>query len=150
MGNGLLVGLCFILAGLYDLNRVWRLRRTLAKAHEWPTTEGSVVRSDLIREPSGVWSGEVEYEYQVYGQPFVGGLVNIDGETRVGFTDKYAKRKVERFPVGSTVVVHFDPDSPETSFLETSPSSSLKLWSWIGIACLAIGTLILGIGASQP
>ncbi len=75
----------------------------------------------------------------------VKGRVNADSEMNVGFSDRFAREKVERYPRGKTVVVHYQPDEPEMAFLETKASSGSHIWLGAGGVLMAAGLLLAGI-----
>lgn len=139
-GGLLIAGFCgFFLVfgglGLFDVAvEARRGRASLA----WPTAQGEIVRSDIVR---GRRSGEavIRYAYTVDGRAYEGWrkyfIRRGDGRTRSDW--------VRQYPEGRTVPVHYDPDDPEISALEPGAS----LWGIVrdGFAATLI-TLIGGLG----
>lgn len=145
-GGEVFVGAVMALGGVQVLLRGFAMRREVHKVASWQTTEGRVTRSELIRHDTGTWGAAVEYAYTVGGMPYSGGVVNLAGSVNVGFTDRYARRVVERYPEGGTVLVHFEADEPEHAVLEASPSSASTVRFAIGLVFLGVGALALVIG----
>lgn len=142
MPGEILIGGGLALIGGKTLHSAFCIRSSLKRAVTWPTTEGRVTESRVIRNETGTWGAKVEYAYTIDGAQYASQIVNVDGTVNVGFTDKYAKRTVEEFPVGSTVIVHFDPDEPECSFLKTAPSSASTVRFVIGMTLLVVGVVV--------
>jgi hypothetical protein len=138
-----LFGCLLALVGFKIAHTGYLYRRSLAKAREWPSTQGTITRSEVSRSETGVWYADVEYSYWVDGTAYSGSVVNIDGELRVGFTDRYAMEKARRYPQGSSVMVHFCREEPELAFLETAPSSASTLRIVVGLVFIAAG---VGVG----
>jgi hypothetical protein len=121
-----------------------------AASKNWPVVEGTVIASS-IRAERGSSSGtgstinrttyhaEVVYEYVIKGTPFSGERVNF-GEYGRETTD-HAAAILDRYPEGTVVSVHYDPEEPERSVLE--PGMHGVPWFW-----LLLGTpiFLFGVG----
>jgi len=114
----------------------------------WPTAEGRVMASSVDRRRSSSSNGgssttyhaEILYEYSVDDTTFDG--------NRVAYGDygssspSHARRVVNRYPVGKTVMVHYMSDNPEESLLE--PGIQLQSWFLPGFGLLffTVGSLM--------
>lgn len=118
---GMLGALCFP-CGVFVLARS-RLHCALARAsQDWPTVSGVVRKSEVKRRITGLpmvlWQLALAYDYRV-------SATHYEGED-AQFGPKYVSSRplidklAERYPVGSEVAVHYDPNDPSISVLETS------------------------------
>jgi hypothetical protein len=133
--------LFFAVAGLLmTLFLIANLRLSLASAR-WPTTTGKILSS--VAEGHGtlasggrgqagtVWSPVVEYSYQVAGRDYHGSRIAFGGD--VSGSRDFAQGIAARYPAGSAVTVHFDPDNPSFAVLEPRVA-----FAWV--------TLVLTVG----
>jgi hypothetical protein len=121
----------------------WRGYGTLA----WPRAQATIVdarltfhetRRDFDR-PEG-WNGfAVRYVYTVEGRERLGGgLEPFDFNMR---NSAGARRMQERFPVGATAPVAYDPRDPSVSYLIPGPSSFALLLLALGVIVALAGGL---------
>jgi hypothetical protein len=126
--------------------------RKIRKMQEWPRTSGQITESGV----SGEWSGRggrylwtekprVTYRYVVDGREHVGHQM---GPTEINTGSKRAaEKKIEPFPVGKEVDVHYDPENPADAVLrkEADPIAIIAV-ILIGLLPVILGTLlVLGI-----
>jgi hypothetical protein len=103
--------------------KLWEVR----KAARWPSTAGKVITNDVQshkNKPGDIGynfgdtevSNEplVEYEYQVGNRTYRGRRITI-GEKTSGYE---LEAILERYPVGTSVTVYYDPADPQTAVLE--------------------------------
>jgi len=91
-------------------------------AQHWPTVKGKVLSSEAVEDRFRSATGkatiayvpDVSYEYVVMGQPFTGKNV-IFGEKAYDYIT--ASRICEKFAVGSTPDVYYNPNKPAESVL---------------------------------
>jgi hypothetical protein len=132
----------FVVVGLgvtaYGLVVVFHARRTAA----WPTAEGVVTRSEVVRGNDS-YAPAVTYSYAVDGVRHQGTVI-APGPPLASTTDAYARRVVERYPVGAVAAVSYDPAEPASAVLEPGVSkktfvplafgllfASIGGWSWV-------------------
>jgi hypothetical protein len=130
-----------------------------ARTWQWPRTQAVIVDADLRtftqdardnRAPEERHSFAVRYTYAVGGrdytavgtEPYDFGMQNSAG----------AQRMKERYPVGSTAQIAYDPDRPEIAYLMAGPSSFALVLVFVGVvmglAALWVRNLAArGIGA---
>jgi hypothetical protein len=77
-----------------------------------------------------VYYPEVTYEYQVDGTTYTSSKINV---IMFGSDISYAQGVLNRYPIGSTVDVHYNPDNPSDAVLETQ------------VDIITYGPLIIGI-----
>jgi hypothetical protein len=104
--------------------------RKVTAARNWPTTQGMVTMSALERRRSSNNRGSVNYPVVYYtyeggGQRYEGNRIAPGME--VGGTG--ASKVIERYPAGSQVTVHYNPQNPSDAILEiNTPASVMILW----------------------
>lgn len=118
MTCGLIAGL--MLGGVILIAVVAKLREVRAAA-VWPSARGKVITSQVqARRKRDNDSEEVanyplvEYEYGVNGKTYTGSRIGI-GED-VANTD--VSKTLEKYPVGASVLVFYDPKDPGKALLE--------------------------------
>ena len=82
----------------------------------WPTTQGTVLRSELESSLPRSYTANVEYEFEVDGQTYRSSSVRTRGTSTKHQSD--AVSVLERFPKGSVCTVYYKQGSPDQSFLE--------------------------------
>ena len=95
----------------------------------------------------------VSYEYVVDGATRVGTLIAPDLADAFGF-DAWALRVVDRYPVGSAVVVHHDPADPARAVLEPGASRhtvlTIVVLAVMAALCVTIAVLIANDPPAVP
>lgn len=98
-----------------------RLFRRAIAVKSWPTADGVVLHSEL-KNTVGIKPGyhaNVRYRYCVADGEFESTTVRTRGDGNQHEFDIGAI--VERYPVGSKVKVHYNPDDMHESYLEVGP-----------------------------
>ena len=126
----------------------WNSRQRAKGARAWPTTQGMILKSDLITHViwiNGIrtttYKPVVEYRYTVMGRPFTG--------TRVAFGSysydiKKGEGFVEKFAVGTQVTVYYNPEKLEESVLEPAYAGSAAFLT-AGILFILFGLFLLAV-----
>jgi len=117
--------------------------------NSWPTTPGKIESSQLhkawVRQGTThshrnveVYQPLIRYSYNVQGALLEGDTIG----NRATYTEQNSwgpKRFVSRFPVGATVPVYYNPDSPAEAVLEkTLLVNAFGLFVGFGVAFLAL------------
>jgi hypothetical protein len=110
----------------------------------WPTVSGTVVESKVIHSTTRhkgrtreSHSARVTYRYEVGGAELQGSRISF----RFGSSSKSAaEATVEKYPEGSQVQVHHDPDDPSLACLEPGTGD----WQWVPLAIAACAVLLGG------
>jgi hypothetical protein len=116
--------------------------RTLT-VRRWPTTQGTVRSARIVIDTMGSFLSRataaagrsrqlrVEYDYSVNGHSLRGARIRLPGTSRQrAGVDSLA------YPVGATVVVHYDPREPSSAVLDTR-------FGWATIAGLGASIAML-------
>ena len=100
----------FIFAALFlifSLPFFWRQWQVL---RNWPETDGQVLRSEVVAQPSGhetLYRAKLQVLYTVGGQPITSDLTSFESSNY-----EATIRRTEQFPVGSHHIVRYDPANP--------------------------------------
>jgi hypothetical protein len=139
--------ICFGLVALLMFLGVWRYSK---QATRWPSVKGKIVRSEVEgfeeRDRDGSlqrsYRAAVEFSYAVHGQDYHSNQVKLalDLSGSKGFADGV----VAKYPVGSTVDVHYEPSNPSNAVLEISTSAPWLI-AVIALACFALAAWQLGV-----
>jgi hypothetical protein len=126
-------------AGLFGLGAFLEIAK-LSRVAQWPSVDGTIVAAAVVSGCQGpaTFTPQVEYSYNVGGIHYQG--KRRDMGAPACFTEDNAADLARRYPVGSRVAVHVDPQRPAEAVLETSVQTG-ALW-FMGIAA----TIVSGTG----
>ena len=116
----------------------WNLYHSL-QCKQWPTVEGVVVSSELEShsgdaDHGDTYSPQVTYQYTIAGRHFENDRLAFGAAS--SSSAGWAQKILERYPVGQKVMVHYAPDDPEQSVLETG----IHAGTWV---CFAVGAIFI-------
>ena len=104
-------------------------------AADWPQSLGTITRSDLtIGQP--LFMGlhrfhrvTVRFDYQVDGRVYQGNRVNYGIAANAFLFEQFARVVLQRYPVGKTVPVYYNPKNPGDEIIERIPMPGFSmLW----------------------
>jgi len=142
-GNAvILIGVLIVFALILGGFGIAKYRKGEA-SRSWPTVEGRITdaRVDSTRsDDKTVYQPRVSYSYSVDGTQRVGHSISV--------ISSYSSRgKAEavlgRYPVGTVVAVHYDPESPGSSLLEPGAGSDAVMILAAAVGCLVLAVVIL-------
>lgn len=132
----------------FFLMALWHLLNAL-ESRKWPVAPG-VVTSALVKEDrtnEGVtWWPEVWYRFTVDGEEHAGNRGFFGGSTGQAF----ASRLVKKYPIGTPVQVHYNPENPKESVLEPGVKWPLVATMLVILVFLAIAIFSLRSAAGAP
>lgn len=122
-------------------------------ARRWPLAPGMVMYSGLgsrrTTTSSGgrstVYQAQVIYRYQVDGQIYEGDRLNFGSAWTGGFNSGGQARKVEEYPPGRRIEVHYNPADPTQAVLE--PRAPVSRLYWLMSALMLVMTVMFSGGA---
>lgn len=145
--NGLLIaailmslfGLVFVIIGIIS-------NRRAALSKTWPTAPGEILNSTIVQHESTDSDGAsstsyepvVEYRYNVIGSPFTGKRIAYGANQ---FSYNIAQKIISRYPIGSSIQVHYNPEKPADAVLETK-SSGGTIFLIVGIVIIIAAVVI--------
>ncbi|USO00160.1 MAG: DUF3592 domain-containing protein [Phycisphaeraceae bacterium] len=152
-GVGCLGGFALFWSSIVCVFIVFMVGSAMKQVHaeSYPTVEGQVTAARIDESSDGeggtTYQPAITYTYRVAGTPFENDRVRYG---QVGSSDRRDSKKVlDRFPVGATVDVYFNPDNPADSVL-TPGVQGVDLFSLLFLTpfiLVAVG-LWTGIGYS--
>ncbi|MCU1231892.1 MAG: hypothetical protein JWO97_4776 [Acidobacteria bacterium] len=117
-------------------------------SRNWPQVPGIIVVSDLQRSNHSdgglMYRPEVTYRYCVDGSEIIANRTRFGGRVELSWSAP-AVRTVRKYPVGSEVVVYYNPNDPADSVLEPGPGGILFAGAAFGALFAAIGVCALPI-----
>jgi hypothetical protein len=139
-----IIAIPILIAGL-----ILRKATQLRHAASWPSTRAHIVKSApraVHRRPAGEVTQvanvpDIEYEFSL-GDHTVRG-------TRIGLGEVYdTEEALNRYPVGATVPVYYDPKDPQQAVLQRDPPARLIWFYLIAAAVLVAGFAALAMFAN--
>lgn len=123
----------------------------VAKARGWPVAAGTVLESGVSEttdsDGGAQYSAIIKYQYAVGGATYTNDLLAFGSRNlkEGGYrAEKKAHRTVAKYPVGSSVQIHYDPTRPESSVLEVR-SAIANMLAFIGGLFLVVGVIVAAI-----
>jgi hypothetical protein len=118
------MGVFFAVVGAIIIGVGWLLHLRAQshgrRAQAWPTTQGTVLSSEVVAVPvmgNTMLTPAVTYRYEVAGQALESAGLRI-GEPHVFNTPAKAKALADKYPAGAAVTVHYDPAKPASTALD--------------------------------
>jgi hypothetical protein len=103
----------------------------------WPSVEGRIVESRVVRTSGGkggtTWQPVVRFEYSVAGVSYSSSRIAF--HMKGGTTALASASTADRYPMGATVRVYYDPATPGRAVLEvgSGPGNWLFLAITVGL-----------------
>ncbi len=120
----------------------------------WPTTDGVIAESKLLIGSGrgggeGTYKAVIKYDYTVAGAAYRGDRVWVDVPLKVPdqpvqSNQQIAEAQLAKYPLGSHVPVHYDPETPDRAVLEINPTGGLS-WLLFGLAFILFGLVGSGL-----
>jgi hypothetical protein len=130
----ILVAFILIVVGLFDYRKTRELRRQ-------PIATGVVIKSEIYETHDRKFGTHLLYRFEVNGRVYVSNKF-FHGQHHLSYGRKGAEKKIAPFPVGKTVQVHYNPENPEQSIVETASLVKYYFWSALGIT---VGMIIWAV-----
>lgn len=123
------------------------------KTKSWPTTQGKVIGSGIVRSMSSsnsssttitnnyTYKAEIAYEYEVNDQRYVSNRVRLLDIS----SNNYGRAESiqSRYKEGTTVLVYYNPADPEQALLEPGGSSGAWLPIVVGTGFIIISSIMM-------
>jgi hypothetical protein len=142
----LILGVIFLGIGALFLFLTLRARQKAKTSQGWPTAQGTVLSVE-IRENSSYdeddhntsvnYEPVVQYQYTVSGQQYNNKRIAFGATS---FDRSTAQKKAGQYVAGMAVTVHYNPNKPAESVLETSAGGS-TVFMVVGILFAVIGLM---------
>ena len=133
-----------IVVGIGAMLYAWRDLRRVQAAQSWPVARGEIIESQVVRGRSvrqqrAVWEARIRYRYEARGREYTGNTIVIGGTLDTEDRQR-AQDRVDRWPVGASVPVFYDPGNPADGCLEREAEG---FWFVTGIGALFVA---VGVG----
>lgn len=105
---------------------------------DWSRVEGTITAARWVSDDSSllkIYRVTVLFDYPVGKQVYHGDTVNYGVAANVYLFKQFAQAVVDRYPVGKTVAVFFNPSDPADEIIERSPMGGFSI-VWIFLAML--------------
>jgi hypothetical protein len=132
--------------------RHFQLRSAGKASVAWPTVPGRILVSGITEKES--WDNgtryvdnipTVEYAYDIANKSYLG--KSIAHKVFSSLTRVQAQTILDKYPLSTTVAVHYMPSDPSQSVLEPGVQQSLTLLI-MGVIFLPIGLLMMWAGSN--
>lgn len=149
--NTAIVTFIFLIIGgalvLWGLNILGDARASAS----WPIAEGKVVSSQVEHstdsEGGDSYQPKVNYTYSVAGVPYSGRQIKF-GENSYS-SRRQAEEIANRYPVGDSVAVYYEPENPEKTALEPGVTAGSYIVFGIGAIFVLVSLVLMPVGLLQ-
>jgi hypothetical protein len=147
--GGITVGLALFAFGLFLIKNGRNRRRIGQQSGNWPVADGKILTAIVAKKSyptTGIFHvPRVHYSYAVAGRQYQGDVI-CPGIEQFGLgSELQAQACIDRYPVGATVPVHYDPADPSVALLQATQIGGMRNIVGGSIA-LVLGVCIFGLG----
>lgn len=145
-----LIGLALFAVGIVVFFLRRRSAALQAASVNWPTVEGRVSDAKLHtfrdRDKRQLnYMARVWHTYEVDGTSYTVEKISWGGQPQARIADP-AKAVLERYPVGSTVKVYYNPQKPKQSVLDPHAKGGIATMAWVAAVFLVMGVVFFVLG----
>jgi hypothetical protein len=142
----LILGVVFFGLGALFLFLTLRARQKAKTSQGWPVAQGKVLAVDIQEHSSydeddhstsATYEPVVQYQYSAGGREYTNKRIAFGANS---FDRSTAQKKAGQYAAGMAVSVHYNPNKPEESVLETSAGGS-TVFMVVGIVFAVIGLM---------
>ncbi|POZ62662.1 DUF3592 domain-containing protein [Chromobacterium alticapitis] len=145
-----LPALLLIAIGVAGFCWLWRQAQLANAAQDWPSTMGTVERSQVEwrlrrggdHNEQREYRADVRYQYKVSGQTYRSGAIRIP-DAGFSSSEALARDTAGRYPVGAAVPVRYNPAKPEQACLEAGAHWSVRAGQLLMLLFAAAGAWLL-------
>jgi len=136
--------LVFSVGGIYAIYQSIKTRQQVKQIQNWPSTMGRVIDSRVVHGGYDTdkmrrnYVQHVEYEYTVGGVTYRNDQI-APGPRQAHPRRYQARNAANRYPIGATVTVFYNPANPQEAVLEQGTAATTVI--------LIIGIALLGAAA---
>ena len=124
--------LIILISIVFGASFVWSGFRIIKKnktAASWPTVAGTIISAELESyidydddgDATTMYRPLIIYQYEVEGERYTNNRVKVQKFAATSM-QRVSRKKLEKYPVGGAVDVHYNPDNPQDALLEISKS----------------------------
>ena len=131
----IIIGLVFSITAIVNIVRGF-------SSKNWPTVQGKIISSDIqiqrdIRQTN--YSPAILFEYFINGAKYFSNKLSFSGTSSRLIS---IQRALVKYPVGTEVLVYYNPQKPQIAVLEPSVTFSAIIFLLVGITLTIVGFFI--------
>lgn len=142
------VYICLLFGGIIQMLCFFVLLHLSKKSKQWPTTMGKILSSEISTlgsncdDMSKSYKAVIRYQYQVQDNMYRSSRLHYGSWIATDFSS-YAKKAAQRYKEGCECTVHYNPQKPQNSVLETKLGMSTYHLLVGGILFIFVGIVLL-------
>ncbi len=139
--SGLQVFAIFIsIGGIYAIGHPFLMKKKIKESESWPEAEATILKSKLRKKNQGkVKYASIKFKFSIQGKEYISKKILIGGEVNTS-SSKRAIERVEKYSVGSTHIVFYNPKNPKEAYLERGQEGV-----WFSVI-MGLTFTIIGVG----
>lgn len=139
----LVIGLILLLFSIYYYLKA-------KKSVNWPTTEGTILTSNVLKETSNtsdnnrstLYKAEICYSYNVMAQKYLSDKISFM-PTYSTTSSKLAYVETTKYPVNTKVFIYYNPANPKEAVIEPGVKNSHIIFLLFSTLIFTIPTIML-------
>lgn len=151
-GNSLILGIIFSAAGALTFFQ-WGLPplKYARESVDWPSVSGTVTKSDIvtrIKDGKTTYIPQVIYMYSVNNKTYTSAKITV-GNPHYDSNIGPVRKTIQKYPVGETVLVYYDPEIPASATLIRGIQNSDYVLAGITGLFMVVGLFLLIDGSRK-
>ncbi|MBF0381899.1 MAG: DUF3592 domain-containing protein [Magnetococcales bacterium] len=138
----ILLGATFLLFSIYPFMQYH-------KTSDWPTASATITQSELREgEPlflglGKIYHADISFVYQVAGKTINGNRVQYGIGGKIYIFKRFAQGMVDRYPVGKSTKVYYNPENPNDEIIESAPVLGFSfIWILLTVMFFSIAVFL--------
>ncbi|MEM8872789.1 MAG: DUF3592 domain-containing protein [Planctomycetota bacterium] len=142
----LVTGCLFLLLTPIGAWGAWSAFTSAHASSSWPSVDGTIIRSTVHGVGEGRDKAFIEYRYAVDDHTHTSNRIKFG--SIAGNSETAQQAIADKYPIGTTVKVHYDPDMPTNAVLK--PGVGAGTWFYLAIPFVlpALGLYLLKLRRS--
>lgn len=133
-----------LLLTLYNLWLIIKAKST----ENWDKTDGIITYSELldltsVGEADSTFKPKIEYSYTLNGNEYKSKRIYFGSHILTSYNKRHSQKLVEKYPIGTKVIVYFDRLNEKQSVLETRIKYQIIIGFILGLIITGIGLTFL-------
>lgn len=114
------IGLFWTIVSAFAVVVIFYFTKLELACRKWPRVSGTIVKTVVRPDEDGPWdNGEINFSYRIGDDVHEG---RSERRRSLRTNAKKAAAFLERYPVGKTIEIHYDPGNPSVTRIAPIPS----------------------------
>ncbi|MBF0358476.1 MAG: DUF3592 domain-containing protein [Magnetococcales bacterium] len=136
-----LLGVSFFVLSIYPFLQY-------QKTSDWPSVIGIITKSELTEHDSRllglikVYNIDITFDYEVADKKLSGNRIQYGIAGKTFIFKRFAQGMVDRYPVGKSTPVYYNPENPQDEIVESAPVIGFS-FLWLVFTVMFLGLAVV-------